>query len=295
MKKYLSLIVLGLWVAGQAPRSGAQEMTAVTSAVAIPVAPVIAPKAPLLPSGVAEIVRAKYPLAVTYQDFGAGWREFDWNYGKYFTKGDTHWLQETEYLVTYRFAPREARRLDEKDYLARATNNAAPFAADDRFELTLLPTSGLIPYITNGNTGLRSFDPSRYRTPFDAGKTTTAFNQNLSLTYLHKIFEAFSAYGNAYLQTTPPMHTAFAARQALLPFAENSAIFTQPGTDQPYKANPNFSGRKRAHLRNKSRAVIFYEGETAEDGMRAVLQFNGNVRRVDEKQWRELKKLSGLE
>ena len=62
-----------------------------------------------------------------------------------------------------------------------------------------------------------------------------------------------------------------------------------------YKANPLFSGRKRAHLRKRSRAVLFYEAQPAADGLRAVLLLNGTVRRVDEKSWRNLTKISELE
>jgi len=104
-----------------------------------------------------------------------------------------------------------------------------------------------------------------------------------------------TAYSAAYLNVMPPMETAFAARKALLPFAENAAIFTQPGTSQPYKANPLFSNRKREHLSRDSAAVIFYEAQPSADGLRAVLSYDGVVRRVNDKQWTRLKKLSLLE
>ena len=153
----------------------------------------------------------------------------------------------------------------------------------------------LIPYFTEGNINLRSFDPSRHRVAFDASCTTQAFNQNLSLIYLQKIYQAIESYSEAYLQTLPPMPTAFAARQALLPFAENAGIFKVPGTDQPFKANALFSGRKLAHLSDRRRAVLFYEGTPAADGARAVLLVNGTTRRVDRKAWNALKKISGLD
>ena len=161
--------------------------------------------------------------------------------------------------------------------------------------ITLLDMESLIPYFTNGNTNLRSFDPARRRVVFDAAKTTDAFEQSLSLIYLSKIYDALQSYSEANLQTLPPMPTAFAARQALLPYAENDAIFIVPGSAQPFKANPLFSGRKCAHLRKRARAVLFYEGKTASDGSRGVLLLNGTTWRVDAKAWRELKKISGLD
>ena len=130
---------------------------------------------------------------------------------------------------------------------------------------------------------------------FDAAKTTDAFDQSLSLIYLSKIYEAVQSYSEANLQTLPPMPTAFAARQALLPYAENAAIFTVPGSEQPFKANALFSGRKRAHLYKRGRAVLFYEGEIASDGSRGVLLLDGTTQRLDAKAWRELKKISGLD
>jgi hypothetical protein len=299
-KLMIALCVLGSCVTTWAQDDEVQALppapiATVTSSVAIPVAPVTPPKVKAEPTGLAEIIRAKYPLAVAYKEFGTGWREFFWEYNLYFTKGEAHWLSEHEYLVAYKFAPRDKKLLEEKEFIASATNNSYPFVADDRFELTLLPMEELIPYVTRGNTNLRSFDPSRRKNPFDASRGSNAFQQNLSLVYLRKIYSAFNAYGRAYLNVTPPLETAFAARAALLPFAENAAIFTQPGTDAPYKANPIFSNRKWAHLRGKGRWVLFYESQPAPDGMRAVLRFDGVARRVEEKTWSALKKLSQLD
>lgn len=266
-------------------------MAVVTS----PVAPVAPAKAPYEPTGLDEIIRAKYPLAVRYEELGAGWREINWQGGIYFSKGDTQRLKDREYLIAYKFEPQFTSQLKAEEYVATVTGNARAYGADDRFVITLLDMEGLIPYVTQGNTNLRSFDPSRRRVAFNAARTTDAFNQSLSLIYLGKISQAVQAYSAAYLQTLPPTETAFAARQALLPFAENAGIFMVPGTDQPFKANPLFSGRKRAHLRNRSRGVLFYEGDVASDGSRGVLLLNGTTRRVDEKAWNALKKISGLD
>jgi len=267
----------------------------VTAPMAVTITPVVPLKAPPEPTGLADIIRAKFPLAVQYKEFGAGWRELTWNGSNYFTKGETHWLNGAEFVVAYKYAPRLTTQLSEKDYSAAVTGNVYAFSPDDRFEITLLHMTQLVPYVTSGNTYLRSFDPTRRRTPFDAGKASQSFNENLSLIYLQKIHAVVAAYSASYLQVMPPLETAFAARQALLPFAESGAIFTRPGTDQPYKANPLLSNRKRAHLRKKGQVVLFYEAQPAADGLRAVLQLNGTVRRVDEKSWNNLKKISELE
>jgi hypothetical protein len=287
--------VLGLALPALAQSGARSQMATVTSQVAIPVAPVTLPKSKPEPSGLVEIVRAKYPLAVTYRELGAGWRELFWQGSLYFTKGDSHWLSEREYLIAYKFTPRDEKLLDEKEFIAAVTSNTYAFAPDDRFELTLLPSESVIPYLTNGNTNLRSFDPARRRISFDASKGNNAFQQNLSLIYLRKIYQAFTAYERAYLDVTPPLDSAFAARQTLLPFAENAAIFTRPGSDQPFKANAILGNKKTAHLRGKGRWVLFYEGEPWPDGMREVLLYNGTVKRVDEKTWKALAELSQLD
>jgi hypothetical protein len=267
----------------------------VTAPFAVPVVPIAAPKLPREATGLADIIRAKYPLTVQYKDLGAGWRELSWQETDYFTKGDAHWLNGKEFLVAYKPVPRLRTQLRENDYVAAVTDNAYPHAPEDRFEITLLEMADLIPYMTNGNTNLRSFDPARRRTPFDASNASRAFHENLSLVYLRKIYEALNAYSTAYLNVLPPLETAFAARQALQPFAENTTIFTQPGTSQPFKTNPLFSNRKRAHLRKRGHAVIFYEVQPASDGLRAVMLLNGTVRRVDAKSWRNLKAISNLD
>ncbi|HEY0073920.1 MAG TPA: hypothetical protein VGB77_07460 [Abditibacteriaceae bacterium] len=283
----LSTMTLG-WTQQQSGPLG------VSSSVAIPVAPVIAPSRAPEATGLADIIRAKFPLAVSFKEFGFGWRELNWQNENYLTRGETHWLSGREYLITYKIAPQELRNLSENDYIAAVTGNGYPFAPDARFELTLLAMEDLIGMVTNGATGLRSFDPTRNRVPFNIRSASPAFHQNLSLIYLRKIQAALSEYENAFLQTLPPLESAFAARQALLPYAENIAIFTQPGTEQPFKANPLFSGRKREHLRKRGRCVLFYEAAPAGDGLRTVLLVNGTVRRVDAKAWNELKEISEL-
>ena len=193
MKRFLMRVMVGGLAGGLLGGPvGAQNSVpvTVTSPVAVPIAQVVAPKLPPEPSGLAEIAKAKFPLAVVYKEFGLGWRELNWQGTPLFTKGDTHWLNGKEFMVCYQLAQRDARLLTEKDYVAYLTNNLYPFSPEDRFELTLLPTLAIINDVTNGNTGLRSFDPSRRRVVFDAQKGSPAFNQSLTVIYLQKLHAA---------------------------------------------------------------------------------------------------------
>jgi hypothetical protein len=291
----ISTAALAVGASAQGRTGNIPPMAVVQSPIAIPIAPVAPLKEPYRPTGLDEIIRAKFPLAVTYKELGFGWREVEWRSTVYFSKGETQRVNDTEYLVAYRFEPQFTSQLSAAEYAAVATGNVRAYAPDDRFVITLIAMNELLPYLTGGGTNLRSFDPARRRAPFDASAVSPAFNQSLALIYLEKIFQATRGYAAAYLQTLPPMESAFAARQALLPFAENAAIFQVPGTDEPFKANPLFSGRKLAHLRNRHKAVLFYQAVPAEDGLRAVLLVSGRTRRVDEKSWRYLKEISELE
>ena len=60
-------------------------ITVVSSPVAIPIAPVRPVKAPYAPTGLDEIIRAKFPLAVRYEELGAGWREINWQGGIFYS------------------------------------------------------------------------------------------------------------------------------------------------------------------------------------------------------------------
>ncbi|HEX9997383.1 MAG TPA: hypothetical protein VGB45_09590 [Abditibacterium sp.] len=247
-----------------------------------------------VPSGLVDIIRAKFPLSIGFDDLGAGWRVLNFQGQNYFTKGEATFLRQAEYLVVYRESSASLRALSPLEYRLYATRGVLPRRAAVRFSLSLLSMDRVQSYLTDGQTGLRSFDLTDYGSaPLPA--PSQAFQQNLSLVYLRKIAEALRAFSDANLATLPPLDTAFEARQNLEPFAENAAIFTQPGADVPFKWNPILSGRKRAHLKGKNSFVIAYEGEAAPDGSRGILRLGGQVSRVSESVWQKLKEASKIE
>ena len=186
------------------------------------------------------------------------------------------------------------RDLTERAYIAYLTRGVNLLRPGTRLPITLLQMSEVQRVVTRGETGLKSFDADDYK--FDVPlPTSEAFNQNLSVLFLRKIGEALTAYSQASLEVLPPLENAAEARQNLEPFAENGAIFLQPGPRVPFRFNSVLSGRKRAHLRGKGYFVVAYEGTPAADGSRAVLRLNGTVLRADEKTWRKLKEASRIE
>lgn len=248
--------------------------------------------APPVPSGVGDILKGRFPLSIGYEDLGTGWRVIDYN-TTFFTRGDTVFIDRTEYVVVYVYSAYDVARLSPRDYALYASRNLLRTGAGVRLRLSLLPAGIVQGRITDGNVGVRSFSPDDYKITAQL-PTSEAFNQNLSLVYLRKIGEAFSAYSRANLNVLPPLDSAFVARQGLGEFAENPAIFTQPGTSRPLAFNPLFSGRKRAHLKGKGYLILAYEAQPAADGSHAVLTLYGKVARLSEKQWNKLARVSQL-
>lgn len=274
----------------------AQPEAAPTLAIPVVPATALAPKpARPEPSRLDDIINAKFPLAIEFGDLGAGWREIDYNGNSYFTRGDTCWVNEKEYLVTYTFGLKRKEPVSSRDYVSQVTRGIMPHSPKDRLGITLLDLRDLAGVVTNGAMGLKSFDTSDYQSDFTLQGLPSAYYQNLSLVYLRKLNTALTSYSGNYLSTMPVLETAFAARQALEPFAENPAIFTQPGTNQSFKVNPLLSGRKRAHLKGKGYVVVYYEGVPAPDGSRAVLYYNGRVQRLSAKMWEKAKANSGMD
>ena len=248
--------------------------------------------APLVPSGVGDILKGRFPLSIGFEDLGAGWRLIDLG-DFYFLRGDTVFVSGTEYVVAYKRSHSDAAKLSPRDYALYASRNLYHVGAGDRFRLSLLSADSVRDRFTRGNTDLHSFSPDEFKISAQL-PTSEAFNQNLSLVYLGKIGEAFSAYSRANLNVLPPLESAFVARQGLEEFAENPAIFTQPGTERPFAFNPLFSGRKRAHLKGKGYLILAYEAQPAADGSHAVLTLYGKVARLSEKQWNKLAEASQL-
>lgn len=309
MKLFLAPNVLVLATVGlfsiPSPAQTTTERTDNRVVVSVPLVPT--PDKPI-ETGLADVIKAKFPLSVAFSDLGAGWRELSFRGNRYFTRGDTTIVNQTEYLIAYVYdsdsvdnksaRAKASAEANEKQFIASVTNNSVGggYGAGDRFALTLLSLREVTPYLSNGAIGVRSFSPLAYQTTskFDPPLDNAGYRQQLSLVYLRQISQAADAYSNAYLDVMPPMESAFATRQALLPFAGNGYIFNVPGTEQPFKNNPILSEKKRAHLKRRKKIVFYYQDAPAEDGLRAVLLLDGTVLRLDEKSWNRYKENSEI-
>jgi hypothetical protein len=92
----------------------------------------------------------------------------------------------------------------------------------------------------------------------------------------------------------PPMQSADAVKEALLPYVRNADIFIDPETKQPFKANAVLSGKKIAHIQYPAETVLFYEEKPNAEGMRAAAFVDGHTARVGDAEWQRIKKLSKI-
>lgn len=209
--------------------------------------------------------------------------------GVYYTRGATVRIADEIYVAAYQPAQRDVRNLSADEYRLAQLQATRGLNANSVLALSLLRMSAL-----NAFKDAQPFDPRTLREPVRGDAVPPAYFSVLTVRYLQKLNAAMQSYRAEFGQM-PPMTNTTLVRAALLPYVENAAILTQPGTTQPFLPNPIFSGRPTAHLRKRGRSIVFYQADASADGKRAVLFYNGSVRRVDAGEWKRWAKLSSLE
>jgi hypothetical protein len=104
-------------------------------------------------------------------------------------------------------------------------------------------------------------------------------------TGLHQVGLALLMYAQDHGDVLPAMKDAAALRAALSSYVPEPSLFRSPMTGEPFAPNPALSGRKYAHISAPESMVALYEATPAEDGTRAVLFLDGNVRRIGAADW----------
>lgn len=255
---------------------------------------------------------ANVPLTVFMRDMDSSWKRMriGGGFGLYsagggdsvlFTRGTLIDLNGEKYLAVYEIAPVETAKLSPWQYRAtQMTANNFKLRPETLLVLSLWRQKSFVENVKIGD--VEPFNASMIETSFNDSEQSVSYFNIMSLKYLRKINDALSRYKTDFeYSTMPPMTTPQDARKALLPYAENAAIFVQPGTNNSYVPNPILSERKLLHLRYKVKKswrvlpyVMFYEKEMAADGSRGVLMLDGTARRVDNETWQALKKQSKL-
>lgn len=201
--------------------------------------------------------------------------------GVYYTKGQTVTLGGETYLVAYRpqvTLPAEIWNFHGQDALAETTRPGP----DTTLALSLLNlrTSGSL-------NDVRPFDPK-----LDMG--TPQEGNAASVRQLERLGRGLLTYVRGRGRGSLPQMGATitpATRRAVYPFIQDPRLWNHPTTEEPYRPNPNLSGKNPANVKNPAQTVFFYEAKPAGDGTRAVLFLDGHVVRVIPAQWQRLGRL----
>jgi hypothetical protein len=106
---------------------------------------------------------------------------------------------------------------------------------------------------------------------------------------------AIQMYANDYNMTLPPMHSATRLQSLLMPYVNNPTFFIDPSSGALFGVNASLSFKSMTSLRNAGNIVIFYQTQP-EPGTnkRWVAFLDGHVKQVDQKQWQQLSRQSGI-
>ena len=243
----------------------------------------------------------------------------------YVTRGETLKVGDETFLLAYRtpyfiyqeldasmpVSPAERESID----LMRSVPPEANIATPDRY-VRLLSVQTLNLCLLNvrtiGDLGdIRAFDAATdtIEIVLLAERTQLrgeAVNEQV-VRDLRQIGQALVASAEDYDQEMPPMLSAQSmaeiklaqnveftddrfrefrkAQQVLLKEVESAEIFAHPITREIYRPNVNLSRRPFYLLTPRNQVVTFYEASPAPNGTRAVLYFDGHVKRERETDW----------
>jgi hypothetical protein len=98
-----------------------------------------------------------------------------------------------------------------------------------------------------------------------------------------------------YDMRLPPMHSATRLQSLLMPYVNNPTFFIDPSSGTLFGVNASLSFKSMTSLRNAGNIVIFYQTQP-EPGTnkRWVAFLDGHVKQVDQKQWQQLSRQSGI-
>src|SRR5262245_4010043 len=116
--------------------------------------------------------------------------------------------------------------------------------------------------------------------------------QDTSLSRLHMLSMAISAYADDNEGTLPSMQNIAALKKAVYPtYLREEKFFRQPDTQEPYRTNPFLSGKRWADVkRYESWMVSVYGVSHPDSDNYDVLFLDGHVRRIPAAEWPRIQK-----
>jgi prepilin-type processing-associated H-X9-DG protein len=115
-----------------------------------------------------------------------------------------------------------------------------------------------------------------------------------SLSRLHQLAKALTAYEWDHDEQLPPLWDAATAKKALLPYVRGGSALVHPQTGEPYQPNPTLSRQSLASTAEPWKMAVFWEARPGADGTRGVVFVDGHVRRVPEAEWPEIRRASKI-
>jgi hypothetical protein len=235
------------------------------------------------------------PLAITAKDLNSSYRRITiagqpdiWSVqmraagidlGLYYTRGNTVAVGGQTYLVAYRPQIRiDPGMLNRHHGHGEEAPEPQRLRANTRLALSLLNLRS-----TDNLNDIRPFDAKQdLETPQQSTaastRNLTRLGQNIQ-TYLANRGNVFPAMTE---RITPAMQRAF------YPFVHDERQWTDPTSDELYRANVKLSRVRPDSLLNRRFVYAFYEATPGADGMRGVLFADGRVERVDAERWKRI-------
>ena len=106
---------------------------------------------------------------------------------------------------------------------------------------------------------------------------------------------AIQMYANDYNMTLPPMRSATQLQPLLMPYVRDPRIFVDPVSGALFGINTALSLKSMSSIRNPADIVIFYQTQPdTGTNKRWVAFLDGHVKQVDQKQWQQLSRKSGI-
>jgi prepilin-type processing-associated H-X9-DG protein len=200
----------------------------------------------------------------------------------FFTRGDTVNLESGAYLIVYGVENRIDWEAIRRHDGIPATPQTRKLRPKDKLLLTLLDLKNV------GNiVELRSFNR-------EEDLENEADRNQAVVTTLQQLWQGLAQWKHNRGQERLPQWTDRVTpqlRQTAYPFVHDKRLWEHPSTNEPFRLNPELSGKPLLEVTNRKTLHMIYEATPAADGTRAVLFADGHVERVDAARFTRLQKV----
>jgi len=128
--------------------------------------------------------------------------------------------------------------------------------------------------------------------PGGTARVVVATTPDARLKWLAKAIQMYVA---DYDMRLPPMRSATQLQPLLMPYVKDPTSFIDPTSGTLFGVNTSLSRKSMKSIRNPANIVIFYQMQPdPATNKRWVAFLDGHVKQVDQKQWEQLRRTSGI-